>query len=240
MTLDFSVILDNWQLFASGLWMTLVAALLSIAAGFLLAIPVAIMALSHRRWLRTIAGAYVEWFRNIPFIVVLYIFFYGLPFMGLRLPEPVVGGIALAFYASTYFSEVIRGAVLAVPKGQLEAARAVGMSYFMGMREVVAPQTLRLLLPPSTNTAISMIKETSVLSTITVAEITYQGLVVQGATFAPFEVFLTTAALYWLITSAFAHGMHRVERAAGAAQGSQQARHSLADKYLQLGMRRSK
>ncbi len=81
----------------------------------------------------------------------------------------MVGGIALAFYASTYFSEVIRGAVLAVPKGQLEAARAVGMSYFMGMREVVAPQTLRLLLPPSTNTAISMIKETSVLSTITVA-----------------------------------------------------------------------
>ncbi len=87
MTLDFSVILDNWQLFASGLWMTLVVALLSIAAGFLLAIPVAIMALSHRRWLRTIAGAYVEWFRNIPFIVVLYIFFYGLPSWGCACPS---------------------------------------------------------------------------------------------------------------------------------------------------------
>ena len=238
MTLDFSIILDNLQLFASGLVVTLVVSVIAVAAGFVIAIPVALMALSHRRWLRMLASAYVEWFRNIPFIVVLYIFFYGLPFACLRLPEVAVGCVALAFYAGTYFSEVIRGAVLAIPKGQLEAARAIGMSYFMGMREIVAPQTLKIFLPPSTNTAISMIKETSVLSTITVAEITYQGLVVQGATFAPFEVFITTAALYWLITSAFAFGMHRIERAAGVAQGGQQARQSLADRYLQIGTRR--
>lgn len=238
MALDYTVITDNWRLFASGAMMTLIIALISVAAGFLISIPVALMSLSHRRWLRWIAGAYVEWFRNIPFIVVLYIFFYGLPFAGLRLPEAVVGTLALAFYSSTYFSEVIRGAVLAVPKGQMEAARAIGMSYFMGMREIVAPQTLRLLLPPSTNTAISMIKETSILSTITVAEITYQGLVVQGQTFAPFEVFMMTAVLYWLITSVFARVMHGVERAAGAAQGGNQQRHSLADRYLQIGMRR--
>lgn len=238
MALDYTVITDNWRLFASGAMMTLIISLISVAAGFLISIPVALMSLSHRRWLRGIAGAYVEWFRNIPFIVVLYIFFYGLPFAGLRLPEAVVGTLALAFYSSTYFSEVIRGAVLAVPKGQMEAARAIGMSYFMGMREIVAPQTLRLLLPPSTNTAISMIKETSILSTITVAEITYQGLVVQGQTFAPFEVFMMTAVLYWVITSVFARIMHGVERAAGAAQGGNQQRHSLADRYLQIGTRR--
>lgn len=238
MTFDFFVILDNWSLFLRGTWMTIAIAFGAVVAGFLLSIPIALMALSHRRILRWIATAYVEWFRNIPFIVVLYLFFYGLPFFNIRVPEALVGMIALAFFASSYFAEIIRGAILAVPKGQMEAARAIGMSYFQGLWEIVAPQTLRLLLPPSTNTSISMIKETSVLSTITVAELTYQGLVVQGETFAPFEVFLTTAAIYWAITAAFAYCMHRSEKAFGIAQGSSQARQSLADRYLQIGIRR--
>lgn len=238
MTFDLSVVLDNWALFARGTWLTVIIAAAAVVAGFLISVPVALMALSHRRVLRWLATAYVEWFRNIPFIVVLYLFFYGLPFAGVRLAEAIVGTIALAFFASSYFAEIVRGAILAVPKGQMEAARAIGMSYFQGLWEIVAPQTLRLLLPPSTNTSISMLKETSVLSTITVAELTYQGLVVQGNTFAPFEVFLTTAAIYWVVTAIFAHGMHRVEKAAGAAQGEHHARPSLADKYLLIGSRR--
>lgn len=238
MTFDFSVIFDNWALFARGTGLTIVIAVVAIASGFLIAVPVALMALSHRAPLRWLATAYVEWFRNIPFIVVLYLFFYGLPFFNIRLPEAVVGAIALAFFASSYFAEVIRGAILAVPKGQMEAARAIGMSYSQGLWEIVAPQTVRLLLPPSTNTSISMVKETSVLSTITVAELTYQGLVVQGETFAPFEVFLATAAIYWGVTALFAHFMHRTEQAFGAAQGAHHARPSLADKYLLIGERR--
>jgi len=238
MAFDLDVISGNWTLFARGTWLTIIIALAAVAAGFLISIPIALMALSHRRSLRWIATAYVEWFRNIPFIVVLYLFFYGLPLFNLRLPEAVVGTIALAFFASSYFAEIIRGAILAVPKGQMEAARAIGMSYFQGLWEIVAPQTVRLLLPPSTNTSISMVKETSVLSTITVAELTYQGLVVQGETFAPFEVFLTTAAIYWVITAIFAHFMRRTEKAFGTAQGAHQARTSLADKYLMIGARR--
>lgn len=238
MGFDLDVILGNWTLFARGTWLTIIIALAAVAAGFLISIPIALMALSHRRTLRWIATAYVEWFRNIPFIVVLYLFFYGLPLFNLRLPEAIVGTIALAFFASSYFAEIIRGAILAVPKGQMEAARAIGMSYFQGLWEIVAPQTVRLLLPPSTNTSISMVKETSVLSTITVAELTYQGLVVQGETFAPFEVFLTTAAIYWVTTAIFAHFTRRAEKAFGAAQGAHQARTSLADKYLMIGARR--
>ncbi|UWF66381.1 MULTISPECIES: amino acid ABC transporter permease [unclassified Brucella] len=238
MNFDFSVIFDNWTLFARGTWLTIVIAIVAIATGFLISIPIALMALSHRRPLRWISTAYVEWFRNIPFIVVLYLFFYGLPFMGVRLPESIVGTIALAFFASSYFAEIIRGAILAVPTGQMEAARAIGMSYFQGLYEIVAPQTVRLLLPPSTNTSISMVKETSVLSTITVAELTYQGLVIQGETFAPFEIFLTTAAIYWAITAIFAYLMHRTEKAFGASQGAHHARSSQADKYLLIGERR--
>lgn len=238
MTFDPTIISDNAMLFMRGAAVTVLVAAASISAGFLLSIPVALMALSHRKVLRTIASVYVEWFRNIPFIVVLYLFFYGLPFFGARLPEYVVGGIALACFSGTYFTEIIRGAVLAVPAGQMESARAVGMSYFRGLWEIVASQTLRILIPPSTNTSISMIKETSVLSTITVAELTYQGLVVQGQTFAPFEVFFATAAIYWMITAAFAALMRRLERASSDAQGGQQARTSVADRYLRIDARR--
>lgn len=238
MAFDISVILDNWTLFARGTVLTVLIAVAAVAAGFVLAVPIALAALSRRLPLRWLATAYVEWFRNVPFIVVLYLFFYGLPFFSIRLPEAVVGAIALTFFASSYFTEIIRGAILAVPKGQMEAARAIGMSYFQGLWEIVAPQTVRLLLPPSTNTSISMIKETSVLSTITVAELTYQGLVVQGETFAPFEVFLATAAIYWGVTAILAHMLHRTEHKFGAAQGAHQTRPSLADKYLLIGVRR--
>ncbi len=92
MAFDFNVILDNWALFARGTWLTIASAVTAVAAGFLISIPVALMALSHRTFLRWIATAYVEWFRNIPFIVVLYLFFYGLPFFGLRL-QPMTTGI---------------------------------------------------------------------------------------------------------------------------------------------------
>jgi polar amino acid transport system permease protein/putative glutamine transport system permease protein len=237
MHLDFSVILDHWRLFAYGAASTILIAVAAVAAGFLIAIPLALMSLSHRRTLRALANAYVECFRNVPFIIVLYLFFYGLPMIGLRLTQSLVGTAALSFFAGSYFTEIISGAVLAVPKGQMEAARAIGMSYFQGLWEIVAPQTLRLLLPPLTNTAISMVKETSILSTITVAELTYQGLVVQGNTFAPFEVFLTTAAIYWLVTASLAHGMRRVETASHAAQGGSQTRASVANKYLMIETR---
>lgn len=234
MTLDFMPILENWQLFAYGAIVTITVAGISLFFAFCLAVPIALMALSKKILLKSIAAIYLEFFRNLPFIVILYIFFYGLPNAGIRLSEAAVGIAALSFFASSYLSEVVRGAILSVPPGQLEAARAVGMSYFQGMKEIVAPQTLRFLLPPSTSTSISAIKETSVLSVVTVGEITYQGLIVQGNTFAPFEVFITTAAIYWVITATFAKLMKCVEHSTTATQGGGRGRVSLADRFLKI------
>jgi His/Glu/Gln/Arg/opine family amino acid ABC transporter permease subunit len=234
MTIDLSVILDNWGLFAHGALVTLVVAAGALVLAAALAVPLALLALSKRAWHRWIAAIYLECFRNLPFIVVVYIFFYGLPMLQVRLPQAVLGTVALGCFAASYLSEIIRGAILSVPKGQLEAARAVGMSYARGMWEIVAPQTLRFLMPPATSTSISMIKETSVLSVITVNELTYQGLIVQGNTFAPFEVFLTTAALYWFMTAVFARVMRRAEGLHGAAKSAASSRASLADQYLKI------
>ena len=234
MRLDFAPILENWQIFAHGALVTIFVAAMSLLLAFCLAVPIALMALSKKRYIRIFAAVYLECFRNLPFIIVLYIFFYGLPNAGVRLSETAIGIIALSFFSSSYLSEVVRGAILSVPAGQLEAARAVGMSYFRGLKDIVAPQTLRFLLPPFTSTSISAIKETSVLSVVTVGEITYQGLIVQGNTFAPFEVFITTAVIYWAITATFAKIMKRVERSTTATQGVSRGRISLADQYLKI------
>lgn len=234
MHFDFSIILNNWSAFAYGTGITILVAAISIVAAFLLAIPIALMALSNSKVLRAVAAVYLECFRNLPFIVIVYIFYYGLPTLQIRLPETVIGILALSFFTSSYFSELIRGAILSVPKGQMEAARAVGMSYFQGMRDIVAPQTLRSLLPPCTSTSISTVKETSVLSVITVGELTFQGLIVQGNSFAPFEVFITTAAIYWIITALLAALLNRIERSPRAVQGHGDTRLSLADQFLKL------
>jgi His/Glu/Gln/Arg/opine family amino acid ABC transporter permease subunit len=234
MAFDVTVITGNWTLFARGAAVTLLVAATSLVVAFALAVPLALMALSRRGLLRWSAAVYLECFRNLPFIVVVYIFFYGLPMLQLQLSETAIGIIALSCFASAYFSEIVRGAILSVPAGQMEAARSMGMSYARGMWEIVAPQTLKFLIPPCTNTGISMLKETSVLSAITVGEITYQGLIVQGRTFAPFEVFLTTASLYWLMTSAFAALMGRTERSNSTTRSAARAGGSPADQFLEI------
>lgn len=239
MHFDLSIISDYWGLFADGLLNTLLIAVIALPLGFAIAIPIAFMKLSRIWLLRGLAVLFIELFRNAPFLIVLYVIYYGLPTLNVRLPPLVVGIGVLCLYASSYLAEIIRGAFLAVPKGQLEAARAVGMSRLQGIAEIVVPQMLGGLIPPSTNMGIILIKETSVLALISVAELTYQGMVVQAKTFAAFEVFLTVGGLYWLlcaVLSALATAAEK--RSARSVRGVR--RPSVADAFVSLEPRRRK
>ena len=142
---------------------------------------------------RLAATSFVEIFRNTPFIIQVFLFFYVLPFYGIRFPAEYVGTLALAAFGSAYFAEIIRGGIDAVSKGQLESARAIGMSDWQAMKNIVLPQTLSIILPPLTNQTLSLIKESAILSTITVNELTMSGIRVQGEIFRPFEVFIMVA-----------------------------------------------
>lgn len=233
MRFDPSIIFENWQLFANGLLTTLLIVLVALPLAFVIAIPIAFMKLSRLWPLRALAIFYIEVFRNAPFLIVLYVIFYALPTLQIRLPALVVGTGVLCLYASSYLAEIIRGAFLAVPKGQLEAARAVGMSRLQGIMQVVAPQMLSGLIPPSTNMGIILIKETSVLALISVTELTYQGMSVQAATFAAFEVFLAVGALYWVLCAALsAIATSAEKRSARSIAGARRA--SVADSFLSL------
>ena len=151
-------------------------------------------------------------FRNTPFIIQVFLFYYVLPFYGLRLPAEYVGILALAAFGSAYFAEIIRAGIDAIPKGQLESARAIGMTDWQSMKNIILPQTLSIVLPPLTNQTLTLIKESAILSTITVHELTMTGLMVQGETFRPFEVFIMVALLYWALNETIATIMRRFEK----------------------------
>ncbi|MFE0752439.1 amino acid ABC transporter permease [Inquilinus sp. NPDC058860] len=239
MPFDPAILLDYWPILLDGAWLTIQVSVAAFVIGYAAGIVVALVALAPGRPVRFLAGAYVETLRNIPFIIILFVVYYGLPFSGIRLPATLVGTAALALFASAYYAEIVRAAILALPRGQFESARAIGMSPAEAMRHVVAPQILRSLVPPSTNMTLTMMKESAVLSSITVPELTYQSLVVQGNTFAPFEVFAAVAAIYWLIAIVIVALSRGLERRAGAAQAASVTGNPIAARYLSLEARRA-
>lgn len=237
MRFDFGIVAKNAPLFLDGALLTIQITVCAFLLGYALAIMVALIGLARGRAPRLLVGAYVGALRSVPFIITLFVIYYGLPFAGIRLPAFLVGTVALGLFASAYYAEVIRAAILAIPLGQFDSARAVGMTYPQAMRNVIAPQVLRALVPPSTSTTLSMMKESAVLSGITVPELTYQGLVVQGETFAPLEVFAVVTFSYWAIAIAIAFLARRLERRFGQAQSRAVLRSEIAAKYLSLDWR---
>ena len=189
MTLDLASIAEYWPLFLKGFGVTIAISVLSLV-------------------LALVSGLVVA---AIPFMIQLFLFFYVLPFYGVRLPAFTVGVIALSAHGCAYFAEIIRGAILSVPKGQLDSARAVGMSNMQAMRHVIFPQMLGYFIPPATNQAVLLVKESSVTSTITVVEMTMAAQIVQGNTFSPVEVFLVISVLYWTLCSSISRLGARLE-----------------------------
>src|SRR5690606_6637163 len=139
-------------------------------------------------WLVLPSRALIELVRNIPFLIQVFLIFFGLPFYGLDLGPMLSGIVCLSLYCSVYLAEGIRGAIQSVHKGQSEAAYALGLSYWQKMRLVIAPQLPAYLLPAATNVLITLGKETALLSVITVPELTYVAQSIVGRTYAPIEV----------------------------------------------------
>lgn len=212
MNLDYSIFIDYGPRILLGFWLTIKIVVFAIALGLPFGILLALARRSRLRLLSWAALGFIEVFRNTPFIIQVFLLYYVLPFYGLRLPAEQVGVLALAAFGSAYFAEVIRGGIDAVPAGQLESARAIGMSDLQAMRHIVLPQSLAIILPPLTNQMLSLIKESAILSTITVQEMTMTAIRVQGETFRPFEAFIMIALLYWVLNEVVATGMRALER----------------------------
>jgi len=237
MGFDVGVITKHAPALLDGALVTIQITILAFILGYAIGILMAVAALLPGRLPKIVVAAYVGTFRSVPFIITLFVIYYGLPFADIRLPAFMVGVVALAVFSGAYYTEIIRAAVQAVPRGQFDSARAVGMTYPQAMRHVIGPQVVRSVIPASTNTTLSMMKESAVLSSITIGELTYQGLIVQGETFAPFEVFAAVAVLYWTIAIAIAAAARWVEIRAGRAETKAVLRSRVAARYLSLDWR---
>lgn len=212
MDFELSMVAYATPILLKGMANTILFCAVSMLAGFVLAVGIALARFSRRAALRRSAQWFVELIRNTPFLVQAFLVFFALPKLGIRLNATTAGILVLSLYAAAYFTESIRGAILSVPKGQMEAARAVGMPYFRAMRRIVFPQMLGYLLPSLTNQMIGVIKESAALSVISVPEAAMAAQVVLGVSFSPVETYIMVALLYWLVTATVAAVMLRVER----------------------------
>jgi His/Glu/Gln/Arg/opine family amino acid ABC transporter permease subunit len=216
MTFDYMAIWDNRDILIDGVLTTLLVSTIAIPIGICIGVVICMMRISGNRMLRWSSIVYIEFLRNIPFLILIFLVFYALPFYGLRLSGLTTGFICLSIYGGAYFAEIFRGGIQSVSKGQFDASKALGLKYGFYMRRVIFPQLYQYIIPPGTNIALTMIKESSLLSMITVAELTYAAHDVNGRTFTPVETFATIALLYWLISTIFLKLTHILQIKFGA------------------------
>jgi cystine transport system permease protein len=183
------------------------AMLLGLPLGFL----VALARLSRVMPLQRLALAYVSFIRGTPLLVQIFVVYYGLPSLGITL-DPVTSGLfALTLNVAAYLSETVRASIAAIPRGQWEAATSLGLNRTFTLREVILPQALRIALPSIGNSFIGLIKDTSLVSVITVTELLRSSQLIVARTFEPFGPYLAAALIYWLLSSVFAALQHRLE-----------------------------
>lgn len=164
----------------------------------LLGLAVGVARLRGGRWTRVAAGAYVEFFRDTPFLVQLFWFYFALPSFGVVLDNTTTAYVAIVLYIGSYKAEIFRAGIQAVPPAQTMAARSLGMSYGLAMRRVVLPQAVRKMIPPFMSSFINLIKSTSFCSTIGVTELTFKGYYIAETTFHSMEVLTAIGAIYFI------------------------------------------
>jgi cystine transport system permease protein len=194
-----SLLVQSLPVLAQGAVLTVKFAVLSMIFGLIAGAVLALMGVSHNRVLNWIARIYVSVMRGTPLLVQIFVIYYGLPSFGISLDPTPAGVIALSANVAAYLSESMRGAILGIHKGQWLAAYSLGLSRRQTLRYVIAPQALRIAVPSLSNSLISLIKDTSLVSVITVTELLRSAQEIIASTYQPLPLYLAAAAIYWVL-----------------------------------------
>lgn len=212
MGLDFSVVPKYLDiLFLGCAWtigITVASAILSFFGGILFAVIALYAPWAIRQPFRLIAWT----FMGTPLLLQLFLIYFGLVQIGIDLPAFVAGILGLGLHFAVYNSELIQTAILSVDKGQMEAARTVGLSHSQALRKVVIPQAVRAVIPPIGNNMIALLKDSALVSVIGVSELTLSAQRAIGRTYRPFEFYLTAAAFYYVINLGMEWVQRKIER----------------------------
>jgi polar amino acid transport system permease protein len=214
MTLDFSPVWEGLPALASGALVTIEVTAASLALGCVLGLLVGMGRLSpKRRIIYFICTAYLTVIRGTPLLVQLFLWFFGLPQFGILLPAFVCGVLGLGIYSGAYVSEIVRGSIQSIDRGQMEAARSLGMPYAMALRKVILPQAFVRMIPPLGNEFIALIKNSALVSLLTIDDVMHQGEKIISVSYRSLEVYLAIACIYLALTSVTSLFLRRTERA---------------------------
>ncbi|MBF1726312.1 MAG: amino acid ABC transporter permease [Streptococcus sp.] len=205
------LIIKYWPLFLEGATTTVLLSFFSVIVGVGCGTLMALARLSTNKFLSKAAKVYIDIIRGTPLLVQLYLVYFGLATV-LDLNDFISGVIAVSVNTTAYIAEIIRSGIQSVDKGQMEAARSMGMPKRMAMRQIILPQAMKNILPAIGNEFATLIKETSIVSLIGIHDLMYSSDTVRGATFTVFIPLLMTAFLYFVMTTTIAFFMDKLER----------------------------
>lgn len=197
--MDWSVIYEYRYLLWNGFVVTCKLSITAILLGTLAGIAVSMARTSRVAWLKIPLTAYVQLFRGSPLLIQLFMFYFGLSYIGVNIDIFEATALVFTLYAGAYISEIIRAGIESIPKGQFEAAKALGFSYFLLMFRIILPQTFKVSLPPLIGFNITLIKDSSIASVVGYSELLHQGKTIMNVSGKPFEVLLFISLIYFVI-----------------------------------------
>jgi len=213
MALDFTPVWSGLPTLLAGALVTVEVTAASLGLGCLLGLLVGMGRLNPRhRILYGICTAYLTFIRGTPLLVQLFLLFFGLPQFGILLPAFMCGVLGLGIYSGAYVSEIVRGSIQSIERGQMEAARSLGMPYRMAMRKVILPQAFVRMIPPLGNEFIALIKNSALVSLLTIDDVMHEGEKIISVSYRSLETYLVIAGIYLVLTSLTTVALRRTER----------------------------
>ncbi len=210
MTRDFGVDEAMFLLFAAR-W-TVLLTLLAILIGGTLAFILAVLRVIPFRPANWLASGYINLIQGTPLLGQLFVFFFGLSIVGVEVGSWAAAVTAFSLYTGAFLAEIWRGGLQAVPRTQWEASASLGLTYIQRLRYVIIPQAVRISIPPTVGFIVQLFKNTSLASVIGLVELTRAGQIMNAATFAPLQVYLTVAAIYFVICFSLSRASQRLEQ----------------------------
>lgn len=190
---------DEFLFLLTGLQWTVLLTAIALIGGGIAGFLIALARVSTIKWLRVVAGTYIQIIQGIPVLMILFLSYYGLSLAGFDLHPLIAAGASMSIYASGYLAEIWRGCIQSVPKQQWEASKSLAMTRAQQYRYVILPQAVRISLPSTVGFAVQVVKNTSIASIIGFVELARAGTLINNATFQPFRVFVVVAALYFAV-----------------------------------------
>lgn len=206
-------IFNNYSgILLEGFKYTLYSSLIALVISLIVGVLLAIFQISTNKLLKGLANAYVEFFRNIPLLIIVMFFYVVVPLYWFQINGFTAGTIGLTIYTSAFIAETVRAGILSVPKGQIEAGLSTGFTYSQTLRYIVLPQAIKIVIPPLGNQFINLVKNSSVLAMVAGLDLMYQGDLIASETFNTFDTYILIGGLYLIITLPLTYLMAYIER----------------------------